>query len=308
MESTMTVGFSIPKPMQIAQAAHEKAGMAIDCASAIMQTVDRITGNVAEAAKRVFSAMGFFAAAGVVFAVPSLISNITKAVYTSDAVERVKSIGRALLDGSAIWGSVHGLLSGLKSVGVIAAKALSWTGIVNAVLFPLQFISLGLEAFELGEVRVEKKHILSKLSLDDVQKSLQYVQENHATLRKQLVISKTQDLAARALNLKNDKEGAEEFIKLLRRRIHTKYNLKAASVIIKITTVGAGFASLIAPVAPATLAIAGVSGLAGLVHFGIEKLLLNKNPFSEAESWHQKLAQKVRNTFAKVTDAIANAA
>lgn len=312
---------TIPKVMAKAQGIHDKASAAIETSSAFLEAVDTLTGKVSNSVKDAFGTMGFVGAFNAVFAIPSLINNIAKAVRTSSVVERVKSVFKAVLDVGSLWMGANGILNGLKSVGVIAESALSWTAIVNAVLFPLQIISLGLDAHNLAESTKERNELLAKIrptglakyTVSDLTEGCRYIVQNHERLRKTLHLSKGTTLDVRAQKLferleRSDggaKEDAIAFMKILRTRINTKYNLEVAGLAAKTAGVVIAGVSFFVPPNPVTWGLAGVCGVASLLIFGLEKVLLNKDPFSAPRDvWHAKLAHKVREGFGGVTNLV----
>lgn len=314
--------FELPEVFHQVKAVHETAAAAVDIASSAMTAVDTLTGKVSDSVKNVFGALGFVGGAGAIFTIPSLINNISKAIRASSLVERVKSAFRALLDGGALWNAANGILGGLQSVGVIAAKAISWTSIVNIALFPLQAISIALDTHQLVELREERNKLLSyirphglaKYTISDLTRACKHVADNHESLRETLNLSEAADLGRRAQSLYDrlissqeqvtTKDDAIAFMKILRRRIHTKYNLEVAGLSAKVAGVVVAGVSLFVPPNPITWGIAGVFGIASLAIAGLGKLLLNDDPFSgPRDVWYSKLAHKIREGFGAMTDA-----
>ncbi len=193
-------------------------------------------------------------------------------------------------------------------------KAFAWTSLVNTILFPLQLISLGLDTHQLYETAKDKKEVLAQLKLTDLTSSCEYVLKNHERLtgvfalsKKTKIDHKAQELLERlhaADNKETAKTDAEEFIKILRRRMHTKYNLEVAGIIMKVALVTLGALSLFILPNPVTLGIAGVFGAAGLVLFAAQKLVLNKDPFAKPSTvWYAQVAHKLRQSLNAITDA-----
>ena len=315
--------FEIPEVFQHVKAVHDTASVAVDIASSVMTAVDTLTGKVSNSVKTVFGALGFVGGAGAIFTIPSLINNVSKALRASSVVERVKSAFRAVLDGGALWNAANGIIGGLKSVGVIAANALSWISIVNIALFPLQAITIGLDVDQLAELSEEKNKLLAKIrphghasySVRDLTEACSYVRENHKRLREILQLSEASELDRLAQRLYDRlvvgteevsaRHDAVEFMKILKRRIHTKYNLEVAALSAKVAGVVAAGVSLFVPVNPVTWGIAGAFGIASLATAGIGAFLLNDDPFSgPADVWYSKFAHKIRQGFGVITDAI----
>ncbi len=115
--------FEVPKIVQKAQGVHDKAGMAIEATGNFVDVLDGLTGKVSNSVKQVFGAMAFVGALNIVFAIPSFISNVSKAVLGSSLVERVKSAFRAAADISTAWLGTNAIFMGLKSVGVIGSES-----------------------------------------------------------------------------------------------------------------------------------------------------------------------------------------
>lgn len=314
--------FELPEVFHRIKAAHETASTAVEIASSVMTAVDSLTGKVSNSVKNVFGTLGFLGGAGVIFTIPSLINNISKAIRASTLIERVKNAFRAVLDGGALWNAANGIIGGLKSVGVIAAKALSWTSIANIALFPLQTISIALDTHQLIELKEEKDtllakirpHGLAKYTISDLTHACEYIVKNHEHLREILQISAGAKLQERAQTLYNrlitsqDQVSAVtdavDFMKILRRRINTKYNLEVAELTAKVTGVVVASVSLFVPPNPITWGISGVFGIAALAICGLRKVLLNDDPFcGPSNVWYSKLAHKVREGFGSITDA-----
>ncbi len=296
--------FEVPKPVRKTGAVQEKLGMIVDATQSFVNTVDHSFTKVSEKVKNVFGAFSFVGGVGLFFAIPNMISNITKAVASSNTVDRIKNIGRAILDGTAVWMSTNAILNGLQSVKVLSASALSWTYVVNVVLFPLQLIGIGIDTHDLGELKAQRKEVLTRLDVKDLTKSLDYVKENHDTLRKILGISKKCRIEERAEAVKDNKAEAQQFIKMLRTRVSTKYNLKIADLTIKIATLFVTATMLFLPLNPISMGFAGLCGLAGLANFGVEKLMMNKDPLATSDAWYSKVANKMRSACDYITDAI----
>ncbi len=296
--------FEVPKPVKKTGFVQEKAAVLVDSVQSFVNTIDHSISKVSGAVKQVFGTLSFVGGLGLFFAVPSMVSNITKAVANSHPVERIKSIGRAVLDGVSVWMSTNAILNGLQSIKVIPASALSWTYVVNVALFPLQLIGIGIDSHELGELKAQRKEVLSRLSVKDLTRSLDYVKENHQELGKILAVSKKCKIAEHAEAVKTDKAKAEQFIKMLRTRMSTKYNLKVADLAIKVTTLFVSATMLFLPLNPVSMGFAGICGLAALTNFGVEKLMLTKDPLAQSDAWYSKVANKMRSVFNYVTDAI----
>lgn len=295
--------FEVPKELKKSAVIHEKLGAVVEISQTFVETVDNGFTKVSDVVKRIFGALSFVGAAGLIFAIPSMISNITKAIANSHPIERAKNIGRAILDATAVWMSTNAILNGLQAVRVLSSSALSWTYIVNVALFPLQLIGIGIDSYELSETKSQKTELLARLDVKDLTKSLNYVKKNHGDLAKFLGISKKCEIEKKAQALKQDKQASEAFIQMLRRRVNTIYNLKVANLVIKVSALVVTGTLLFIP-NPISMGIAGVCGLAGLATFGVEKLLLPKDPFTQSDSWYGKTAEKARQLFGRVTDAL----
>jgi hypothetical protein len=173
----------------------------------------------------------------------------------------------------------------------------------------VQLISIGLDVHALNDTRKEKKDILSNIDFTDITASCKYIVENEQSVRKTLNFSKAANIAARAQAIvdgQTSQEDAIAFIKICRRRIHTKYNLDVAKLSAKVAGVAMAAISLFVPPNPVTLGIAGISAVTQVALFGLGKLLLNKDPFSAPRDvWYAQLADKVREHAGRLTDAIS---
>lgn len=308
-------GLELPKFVKQAKTVYEKSDAFVATASSIVSGVDAFVTKVPTKVTNAVGALSFYSGINAAFAAPSMVCNISKAVRATNVVDRVKSVFRAMLDGGAIWGAVNAVVSGLKSVGAVAAKALTWMPIVNAALFPLSIIDAGLDGHQLYETRNARKDILANITVTDLTKSLEYVKDNHASLSKTLVLSKkteinekAQEILTRLTSSEDKKEvqaEAEQFVKILRRRIHTKYNLEFAGVISKVAAVGIAGAALVVPANFVAWGLAAASAVASGGIFVAGQVLLNKDPFSPPKDvWYAKMAEKVRLFAGRVTDGI----
>ncbi len=301
----------LPKENKLYGTIYRYSIMFIGAVRNIVDAVDCVTKSVSKVAKITFGVIGHVAGPiGIVFAILHGVSNVSKMIYGSSVVERVKGAFNALANVGDLWNATNGLLSAMQVLGKIPASSLAWTGIVSAVLFPLQVIEIGNDTHQLKQTKEDRKNILSNLSVKDLTYSCKYVIENHESLRKSLCLTKHAKINEMAKNilLKGEagrKEG-EEFIKTLRRRIHTKHNLEFSGIILKSAAIGAGIGVLATGPNPISLGLAAGTGFAVIGHFGVGKLLLQKNPFSSPKNvWYAKLAEKMRNAFAVLTDAMA---
>ena len=120
-----TGGFELPKVVKKAKSTFETAESVVYTTSSIVSVVDSTFKKIPGPVMQTFDTMVFVSAGNAVFAIPSLVSNVSKAVFANSIVERVKSSFRALLDAGALWIATNSILSGLRSVGVLAAGAIS---------------------------------------------------------------------------------------------------------------------------------------------------------------------------------------
>ncbi|MCE5293597.1 MAG: hypothetical protein LLF94_03160 [Chlamydiales bacterium] len=315
---------SIPSAMRTIEAVQGHVVSVVDATHSIVDAVDDVFSNVPRVVKNSIGTLSFVKGFNVFFAIPSFINNIGKAIKASHLIERIKSVCRAALDVEAIWNAAYGVLMGLRYIAVLTKEAIAWTGIVNIVLFPIQIISVALDAHSVHETRLERKVIianirpqdLKKYTIKDITKACKFV-ATHQNLRKTLGISKRSNLEKRANDLymrfkkAEDKEKTMQdglaFIKIIERRIHTSYNLKVADIVAKAAGAVMAGISLFVPPNPVTMGLAGVFGVASLCVLGFKKLLLNKDPFAATRDvWHQNLLHKARECVGRATDAIGN--
>ncbi len=300
----------VPKPIEKFGTFHGMTERFFDAVGKIVGAVDCVTKTVSGVVKDGLGSLGFFSGLGIIAAVPSAVSNVSKMIRGSSVVERVKGAFNAAANLGDCWNATNGVLSGLETVGVIAAKSLSWTGVVSAVLFPLQLVEIGNHLHDLKQTREDRKNILSNISVKDLTHSCKYVIANHDSLGKSLCITKHAkiDEMAKTILSKGEagrKEG-EEFVKTIRGRIHTKHNHEVGAIYLKGAAIGSGLGVLATGPNPIALGFAAGTGLAIIGHFGAGKLLLNKNPFQAPKNvWYAKLAEKMRGVFAVATDAMA---
>jgi hypothetical protein len=301
---------TMPKVFEKMRERHGLMETAGGVAGNFVTAIDSVTNKVPQAIKQSLGNMAFLSGAGLLFTIPSMVCNITKSIASSSLVERVKSAFKAVVDFAATWMATNSLIMGLKSVGVLAAESIGWAWHVSVALLPLQILNIGLDVYDLNDLTHKKKDILANITVKDITKSCTYIEQNHESLRKTLGLSKATDIAAKARELlaTPNKEKSEKFVKTLRRRINTKFNLEVSKLASKVGNIVMGTLSLFIPLTPATLAIGGLFGLSSLLLFGLEKLLINKDPFSEPKDvWYSKAAHKIREGFGKVTDAIEQA-
>ena len=314
----------LPSAIKAVEAVHGHVISAVEAANSIVDAVDDVFSCVPKVVKNSVGALSFANGFNVFFAIPSFINNVGKAIKSSSLVERIKNACRAALDVGALWNAANGILNGLRSIAVLTSEAIAWTGIVNIILFPLQVISVALDAHSVHEARLDRNMVianirpqgLKKYTIEDITKACNFV-ATHPNLRKTLNFSKRTNLEKRAHDLfMRFKAGQDEmqtmqdglaFIKIIERRIHTSYNLKVADIVAKAAGVVIGGISLIVPPNPVTMGLAGVCGVASLCILGFKKLLLNKDPYSATRDvWHQNLLHKARECIGSVTDKIGN--
>lgn len=309
----VTAPLHLPKPIVFAKEVQEIVATIIDSASSFVTTIENITGRVYRAAQKVFATLGFLGGVGAVFSAASFVSNVTKAIHASSAADRIKTVFRAIVDGSDAWGGVNGLLWAFEAVGVIAQSALTWTPIVNAIFFPAQIVSIGLDLHDHAETAEMRNELLPMLRAKDLTKACGYVAEHHYRIRKFCQLSKATELHQKAQTLFSRLTAGEEqarvdaaaFIQVLKTRVNTRYNLEVAALAAKVTTVASTAISLMMPLNAVSWCITAVSGIASTIIFGLQKLLLNKNPFAEPRDvWYERAAQAVRHQFNNLTNAI----
>ncbi len=311
--------WTMPKAMQAVKGVVDKTDEVMGGVKGIVNTLDAFVTKVPGGLKQAVGTMSFFGAVSGAFAVPSLASNVSKAVYANNAVDRVKSVVRATLDANAMWNGFTSVVWALKTVRAMAADAFSWVATVSKVLFPLQALDFGLDAHETYTQRQKRDTLLANIKVEDLTKSAEYIRDNYSDVRKALVITKKAEIDKKAMaileGLKKTPEEAkkaqaegEAFMKVLRRRVNTKYNLQYAGSVAKAFGVAAGAVSLAAP-NPVTGGLVGATALASGVLFVVGKIALNKNPFEQAgDQWYQKLAAKIRVVVGNMTDAVERAA
>ena len=312
----------MPKIMRQAKVVHETTTTVVDISTTFVEVVATTTGRVSDSVKHTFGALSFVGGLNVIFTIPSLINNVAKAIRASSIIDRIINAFRAAMDGFALWTTANVIINGLRCFGVIAAKALSWIPLVNIILFPLQFGTVGLDSLEISDLRKERDGLFSKIrprglakyTVEDLTCGCKYIVANSERIRKTMQLSKNTDIQGRAEKLLerlteanadiNIMRESKEFLKILRTRINTQYNLKVAGLAARTAGVVVAGVSLFVPPNPFTWALAGVFGLAALVCFALEKVLLNKDPFSPTEDvWHAKVVHKVRQGFGEVTKA-----
>ncbi|MBS0637491.1 MAG: hypothetical protein JSS12_08260 [Verrucomicrobia bacterium] len=309
----ITAPLDLPKPILFAKEVHEIIGVIIDSASSFVTSVEHITGRVYQVAQKCFAILGFLGFAGATFSLVSFASNITKAVQTSSCAERVKNLFKAAVDVGDTWGAVNGFLWAFEAVNVISKNALSWTPFVSAILFPSQVISLGLDMHDHADTKEMRNQLMPILRAKDLTRACGYVVEHQQTVRKFLHFSKATELQKRAETLFNRLQAGElqaetdatAFIEVLKTRVNTKYNLEVAALATKVATVASTAVSIAMPLNVVSWGITAIGGIASTIIFGLQKLLLNKNPFSSPRDlWYERAFHAVRLHFNQLTQAI----
>lgn len=298
LQSTDTFDPKLPGPLRKAQKFHTPALKVVSTTKGIVSFFKATGAAIPEGIGKTVGCAQVCTGIGGIFSVVQFFIDVSKAVYAKSLTSRIKNLARAVLDGGYILGAINSIVSGLKAVKVIAQDALPWTNIISKILFPLQFISLGLDLHQMSETSQAHNEFLKNTELlssrdlksrriQNLTQAVSYVKENHKKIKSDFKLSKKVDLEGRANeileNLKNNQEisinKGEEFVNILRGHIKTKLNFQVANTALRIVGIVSAALAIATPPNPATLGLAAVTGLVGLAVFGLEKLMVTKNPF-----------------------------
>jgi len=312
--------FELPKPLTKAQQLMEFGQSAIFAIDSMAPIIRGITGKFPRPVAIALKATNFFHGAVGLLSIPTFASDIYNAIKSSTVVDRVKNICKAVISGGSVILGGNSILGGLKTVGVIAKNSLPWTSIVAKFLFPLEVLSAGLAAHDVSEIHDDRREILDNMKVEDLTKACQYVIKNKERLRKVFVVSKKTQIDLRAERIMKGlqsenldaqrlaRQEGEEFVNTLRRRINTKYGLQVAALAVKVTGVVSLGVSLFVPPNPVTLGIGAICAVAGFALYGLEKLLINKDPFTKSSDvWHEQIFHQARTIVYKGMDAVEGA-
>lgn len=268
----------------------------------------------------------FIGVGAAIFAIPNLIRSIHKTIVSNTAIDRITHAVKAFFSAGASLESITFCVDGLKSVGVIAQEACSWTLAIYQALYPLQFLSLAWGSYEMQGVarlrlQMKKNIAVSKKQpldtrVENLTHSFTYVR-NTQDLRESLGISKSAGLDARMEQIAKkllsensvEKQKAvvegEQLMKALKRRINTKLTLNILSTVAKIATIVVlGFLLFTTPTTPVFALVATVMSIA-LALLAAEKLFINKDPLSQPRDvWYAKAAHAVRQGVYRGIDAL----
>lgn len=288
----------LPKPIREAKRAYDSTSHVINIGKLVASAIEASGKTLPTSVIRFVGCMQVYSGIAGIFAVPQFCLNIISALYAKNLARRITSFARAILDAGSIMGAINSVVSGLKAVKVIAQNAISWTDLISKILYPLQFISLALNTYELTTTRKARAElfanteILSKgetksKRIEKLTHGLLYIQNNHKAIRKGLSIAKRAEIDKKANEClvkieSQNKEAilkAEELICTLRLHATRKLSLQSASLAIRISGVMGTTLTLVTPPNPFTFGAVATAAILGLALNGLQAIMTPKNPF-----------------------------
>lgn len=220
------------------------------------------------------------------------------------------------------------IIKGLEGVGAIASgnpaikMGLSIAGLVKSSFEAISTIpkasaisSFRSDLFE--HVKDPDATATRQARIENLTQALSHIRDNEKSIRKTLIIAKEAGLVSRSNEAlagigstsrqEQDEalEKGELFIRQLRRRVDIKFGLSIAQLITKVSSVAVSISLVAAPPNPVTLSLAGVVGVATFALWGIEKIMVAKDPFGEPKDvWYEKVPHEIRTAVYKVSDAV----
>lgn len=290
--------FKVPPIVQTLDGVHAVTTTLI----AISSTVVDIIGVVEERVKVTVGGLGMVGGARAFFVLPNLINNSAKAIRTNHLVVRIKNVARVILDAGALWAAAHEVLWGLKHVGVLAQEAITWTQVVNQALFPLQFVSLGIDLHDAAETESLKRQITTQ---KNHRTFCEFVVEHHRAIRKKLSLSKASRIDKKAQAIletfsespKKAKMEAEQFRRVFEKRVSKRLALDLLNVVVKVVAVVSVAIMLFMPPNPAVWIVAGVSGVLTASITVLDLLLMSEDPFAKQQDLIYRIRKPVKKVF-----------
>lgn len=275
--------------------------------------------------------VNLFTSTDLLFAPVRLAVNIKAVVTEQSCYKKVKAVFESVKETAVLALDVLGLVSALKTVGLVSANAISWTGIVGPILVPVLSITLPFSAYELYTLN-KMRRVLQNVykrpekckteeqRVENAVRGLEFVQKNHKSVQDTLSISKKAAINKKvndlldALKQSDGKEkalaDADQFLLTLRSRVRTATAYEAVSLVANIasfilTVVAFGVSSTAPPVLPVMGAVTAV-GLIALL--GIKYLMLQKNPFTpKSNAWHARVLTAVQDAVSSTTYGVYKA-
>ena len=232
----------------------------------------------------------FIGIASGLFELPRFFTKIYEFFTAKKPIKKAKAAGESVMSASDLAGSAGDIADGLKSVGAVTEKAVSWTGPLGMALLPFQWISLGLSGYGLYKTG-SGKHELDKYKVREPQDSLDLRAESVALALTKLYSEKGKVLEDRFAVDKSEKirekigallpklvstnralreaavQQAEVLLEELKGKIDQNLTLDTLSTGLKVASVAVGIAALCVP--PVTLIALAIGAATSLIGFGV---------------------------------------
>lgn len=268
----------------------------------VLDTVDQAARGVSGKIVKGIRATRLFGALDIVYNAPVLLNSIRSAVISSKPTERVQHIWQAVTSGGDVVDGAIDTVEGFRVVGLIAETTLNWVEKIVPFLFPFKVIGLMRSSYSFAENHEFYKEMKERLNYKG-KEALEYVMENAERIESTLEIAPEVRISRRAQDIitklgKDEVQAQKEAVQLLdtlKGRVNRKFGLDVASVAMRVAeTMTIGLLTFLPP-NPVTFAVMGGLVALNLVHMGVSKLILKKNPFAHMDAMNA-VKQPVANT------------